>query len=347
MDTCKWKITYNNPNHCSMMELAHTPTRPPWRPAASSITANLDLDVPPPQWSSRKSQKSVELTIPPQYMSATDLIAAMPKRHRMPKPQSLSNALAVEEPRVYPKTPWAPSLTSQLEAAEFGKPSRRSSEHTPKSVLDHAKSTSSDARSRSNTGKHGSQLASPPSAARSLLNSAAQSERDFGGSERSFPIASPRHKRSHQSSPGMSQQGSPPRKNASSNDRASPASPAGSARSPERSPGHSPPYSESGHNSRHRTTATNSGLASVNDTSVSQSTNPRSSRYDTRGSSSRMTTTDTHNNNLPSRGTTGGSVRSMSACSSVTHRSMEGSPASGRCSPPTPASPSSPTYSPY
>jgi hypothetical protein len=52
------------------------------------------------------------------------------------------------------------------------KPTRRSSEHTPKSVLDHAKS---DARSRSTTGKHGSQLALPPFGTRSPLNSAAPS----------------------------------------------------------------------------------------------------------------------------------------------------------------------------
>ena len=222
----------------------------------------------------------------------------------------------------------------------------RSLEHTPKSVLDQAaKSIASDCRSRSNTGKHGSQLASPPSEARSLLNSAAQSERGYSGSECNFPIASPRLKKSQNTSPGFptSQPGSPRRNNGSSYDQASQAaSSASAARSPGRSPGHSPLYCGSAQRSRDRTAFTNSGIVSANDI---QSINPRSSRSDKRGSSSRMNTTDTRNNNLPSRGTTTGSVRSVSACSSVSHRSKEGSPASGRCSPPTPPSPS-PSYSP-
>lgn len=98
MDSCEWKMTYNNPNHCSMMELAHTPTRPPWRPAASSISAFKESDSPAPRNTFRFKQRSTELAVPPQYMSVTDLIAAMPKRHRVPKPQTLCNSygLAVE-----------------------------------------------------------------------------------------------------------------------------------------------------------------------------------------------------------------------------------------------------------
>ena len=111
--------SYNN------VELARTPTRPPWRPAASSVTANLDMEVLSPQWSASKPShsKSTELTIPPQYMSATDLLAAMPKRQRRPKPQTLSNVLTAEEPWAppaqHPKTPWAPH--SSHDADEFEK----------------------------------------------------------------------------------------------------------------------------------------------------------------------------------------------------------------------------------
>jgi len=93
-----------------MMELAHTPTRPPWRPAASSITAFKETDSPAPRSSFRFRQRSTELAVPPQYMSVADLIAAMPKRHRVPKPKTLCNSygLAVEpnEDRMTLKTPY-------------------------------------------------------------------------------------------------------------------------------------------------------------------------------------------------------------------------------------------------
>lgn len=103
-------MTYNNPNHCGMMDLAHTPTRPPWRPAASSITAFKENDIPLPRSGFRFRQRSTELAVPPQHMSVTDLIAAMPKRHRVPKPQTLCNSygLAVEpyKERIMLKTPY-------------------------------------------------------------------------------------------------------------------------------------------------------------------------------------------------------------------------------------------------
>lgn len=101
LDSNTWKISYNNANHCGMMELANTPTRPPWRPAASSITAAKENNVPVPQRNDLGSKpKSEDLAIPPQYMSVTDLLAAMPTRQRLPKAQTSLNSYALHvDPR--------------------------------------------------------------------------------------------------------------------------------------------------------------------------------------------------------------------------------------------------------
>lgn len=81
----KWKIA-SYWNHAGAME----PSRPPWRPAASIASATKEHQGPctpvRPFW---PQQKTYRLTVPPQYVSPEDLVAALPKRQRMPKPQDV------------------------------------------------------------------------------------------------------------------------------------------------------------------------------------------------------------------------------------------------------------------
>ena len=81
----KWKIA-SYWNHAGVME----PSKPPWRPAASTASATKEHQGPStpvrPFW---PQQKTYRLTVPPQYVSPEDLVAALPKRLRMPKPQDV------------------------------------------------------------------------------------------------------------------------------------------------------------------------------------------------------------------------------------------------------------------
>ena len=76
-------------SYCSHADVMES-SRPPWRPAASTASATKEHQGPStpvrPFW---PQQKTYRLTVPPQYVSPEDLVAALPKRLRMPKPQDV------------------------------------------------------------------------------------------------------------------------------------------------------------------------------------------------------------------------------------------------------------------
>ena len=110
----KWKITSILSNGGSGTELANAPARPPWRPAAATVQIGrnalaLQAPLPPTIW---RKQRSNQLTIPPQYVSATELVAALPKRQRMPRPQAASTQFLNATKEVAVVTPASPGSRS-------------------------------------------------------------------------------------------------------------------------------------------------------------------------------------------------------------------------------------------
>ncbi|XP_073395411.1 uncharacterized protein [Physcomitrium patens] len=366
LDSNTWKISYNNANHCGMMELANTPTRPPWRPAASSITAAKENNVPVPQRNDLGSKpKSEDLAIPPQYMSVTDLLAAMPTRQRLPKAQTSLNSYALHvDPR------HATSLKSLCAAGQDTVRLTNTHDASPKADKDELAPTSKESTQLHSTG---SGHPSPPFGARSLHPSSPGSQ---ASSRAPLEAGSNRHhagtRISANTSPAFprTRPQSPPIRTAGGRTSDRRASFPSSARSVAVCSGQNPSNSGSTRTSRgsrtvatsrtmntNTNTGTSSRPVSTRHSSMSPSTKDArsSSKFDTFTGSARQSTLDTHRNkDFPSRGTlqatstplTGRSSRCVSGTSTPSQRSGGGTPiASGRCSPPTPPSTSFPSKS--